>query len=95
MGLSTMPTGQHGFTRVDEEARPSAWVECLDKLRGEPFYREYKDRIRAILAPQTTGLYLEVGAGVGTDARLLGANVIAVGGRGRDRTFKRDFLRRR
>ena len=69
---------QHGFTRVDEEARPAAWVECLDKLHGEPFYRDYKDRIRAILAPRTTGLYLDVGAGVGTDAMALGAKVIAI-----------------
>jgi len=76
--MVTVPTGQHGFTRVDEEARPIAWVECLDKLHSEPFYRDYKDRIRAILAPRTTGLYLEVGAGVGTDARALGAKVIAV-----------------
>jgi SAM-dependent methyltransferase len=71
-------TGQHGFTRVDEEARPRDWVECLDKLYREPFYRDYKDRIRAILAPRATGLYLEVGAGVGTDAMALGAKVIAV-----------------
>src|SRR5215813_10792378 len=76
--MVTVPTGQHGFTRVDEEARPIAWVECLDKLHSEPFYRDYKARVRAILAPQTTGLYLEVGAGVGTDARALGATVIAV-----------------
>lgn len=73
-----MPSTEHGFMRVDEEARPAAWVECLDKLHAEPFYRDYKDRIRAILAPRSTGLYLEVGAGVGTDAMALGAKVIAV-----------------
>jgi SAM-dependent methyltransferase len=74
-----MPSnGEHGFTRVDEAARPADWVECLDKLHREPFYRDYKDRIRAILAPRSTGLYLEVGAGVGTDAKALGARVIAV-----------------
>jgi len=76
--MGRVPSSQHGFTRVDEEARPAAWVECLDKLHGEPFYRDYKDRIRAILAPRTAGLYLEVGAGVGTDAMALGATVIAV-----------------
>jgi SAM-dependent methyltransferase len=73
-----VPSWQHAFTRVDEEARPHDWVECLDRFHGEPFYRDYKDRIRAILAPRATGLYLEVGAGVGTDALALGANVIAV-----------------
>jgi SAM-dependent methyltransferase len=74
-----MPSnGEHGFTRVDEAARPADWVECLDKLHREPFYRDYKDRIRAILAPRSTGLYLEVGAGVGTDAWALGARVMAV-----------------
>ena len=44
----TASIGQHGFARVDEEARPASWVECLDTLHREPFYREYKDRVRAI-----------------------------------------------
>ncbi len=69
---------QHGFTHVDEEPRPAAWVECLDKLHGEPFYRAYKDRVRAILSPRPQGLNLEVGVGVGTDALAMGANVIGV-----------------
>ena len=64
-----MSEAVHGFTRVDEEASPGAWVKCLDRLHAEPFYREYKDRVRAILAPRPTGQYLEIGAGVGTDAR--------------------------
>jgi hypothetical protein len=65
-------THAHGFTRVDEEPRPRDWVECLDEIHAEPFYRAYKDRIRSILAPRAGGLYLEVGAGVGTDAMALG-----------------------
>ncbi len=69
---------EHGFTRVDEEATPGIWVECLDKLHGEPFYREYKDRVLAILAPRPMGRYLEVGVGVGTDAMKIGATVIGV-----------------
>lgn len=72
------PKVQHGFTRVDEEARPADWVKCLDTLHNEPFYREYKQRVRALLAPHPTGLYLEVGAGVGADARALGVKVIGV-----------------
>src|SRR4029453_7500287 len=74
-----MPSSrEHGFTHVDDEARPADWVKCLDTIHREPFYRDYKDRIRAILAPRPTGVYLEVGAGVGTDALALGARVIAV-----------------
>lgn len=73
-----MPPREHGFTRVDEDANPAAWIECLDRMHGEPFYRDYKARVRTILAPRTAGLYLEVGAGVGTDALALGAKVVAV-----------------
>lgn len=69
---------EHGFTRVDEDERPAAWIECLDTLHAEPFYREYKARVRALLAPRATGLYLEVGAGAGADALALGARVVAV-----------------
>ena len=68
----------HGFTRVDEETRPAAWVECLDTLHSEPFYRQYKNRVQEILAPEPSRLYLELGAGVGTDANALGADVIGV-----------------
>jgi SAM-dependent methyltransferase len=77
-GLRAAPTRQHGFTHVDDEPSPTAWVECLDKLHGEPFYREYKERVRAILAARRAGLYLEVGAGVGTDALAIGAKAIGI-----------------
>jgi SAM-dependent methyltransferase len=53
-------------------------VECLDKLHSEPFYREYKARVREILSPRPTGVYLEIGAGVGTDAMAIGAKVVGV-----------------
>jgi SAM-dependent methyltransferase len=68
----------HGFTRVDESSRPAALVECLDTLHTHPFYRQYKARVREILRPLRAGLYLEVGAGVGTDAMIPGVNVIAL-----------------
>ena len=71
-------TRQHGFTRVDDEARPADWVACLDAMHTEPFYREYKQRVRAILDPQPAGVYLEVGSGVGTDAMTIGAKVVGV-----------------
>lgn len=63
---------------MDDDARPADWVECLDRLHREPFYREYKRRVRELLAPQPAGVYLEVGAGVGTDALALGARVIGI-----------------
>jgi SAM-dependent methyltransferase len=69
---------QHGFTRVDEEFRPDTWVDCLDRLQREPFYQQCKQRVREILSPWARGLYLEVGAGAGTDARALGGEVIGV-----------------
>jgi len=77
----------HGFTRVDQEPRPAEWVECLDKLHAEPFYRDYKQRVRELLAPRADGLQLEVGSGVGTDARALGARVL---GLDRSRTMCRE-----
>ena len=43
-------------------------------MHREPFYRDYQDRIRAILAPRTAGLYLEVGAGVVADSMGLVAD---------------------
>jgi ubiquinone/menaquinone biosynthesis C-methylase UbiE len=84
-------TREHGFTRVDREPRPSAWVDCLDKLHSEPFYREYKERVRAILCPRPTGTYLELGSGVGTDAMALEAKVIGVD---RSLTMSRESLSR-
>jgi SAM-dependent methyltransferase len=69
---------EHGFTRVDDTPRPADWVECVDAMQREPFYRGYKERVRQILAPRAGALYLEVGAGAGTDALALQAHVVAV-----------------
>ncbi len=69
---------KHGFEHVDDEPDPKAWVDVLDRLHAEPFYREYKARVRELLAPERSGRYLEVGAGVGTDAAALGASVVGV-----------------
>src|SRR5262249_56064370 len=65
--MTAAETG-HGFTRVDQASRPRDWVECLDKLHAEPFYRDYKRRVREWLEPRADGLYLEVGAGAGAHA---------------------------
>lgn len=62
---------EHGFTAVDEQADPHAWVGVLDKLRQEPFYVAYKARTVQLLAPVKGGRYLDIGGGTGADARAL------------------------
>src|SRR5215472_14597637 len=58
----------HGFTSVDRQDDPGAWVRVLDKLSAEPFYIAYKRRTGALLEPERGGRYLEVGAGTGDEA---------------------------
>jgi hypothetical protein len=31
----------HGFTDVDAQPEPAAWVTVLDRVADEPFYRAY------------------------------------------------------
>jgi SAM-dependent methyltransferase len=62
---------EHGFTSVDRQPDPGAWAACLDKLRGEPFYVEYKRRLIELLNGRRDGRYLGVGAGTGDDAAQL------------------------
>jgi SAM-dependent methyltransferase len=62
---------QHGFTSVDQQADPNAWVAVLDKLRAEPFYAAYKQRVRELLEPRDEARYLDLGAGTGDDARSI------------------------
>lgn len=62
---------EHGFTSVDRQPDPRAWVSCLDKLQGEPFYITYKRRLIELLDPKAGGRYLDVGAGTGDDAAQL------------------------
>lgn len=64
-----MRRGEHGFTSVDEQPEPDSWVAVLDRIRREPFYRAYKRRVLELLAPCDGGVYLDVGAGAGDDAR--------------------------
>jgi SAM-dependent methyltransferase len=68
----------HGFTNVDEQPSPAAWVTCLDTLGREPFYQEYKAMLRQLLAPTGSERYVDVGVGVGTDALRMGARVIGI-----------------
>ncbi len=62
---------RHGFMAVDQQDNPRAWVQCLDRVRAEPFYQRYKARVMALLAPQPHQQYLELGGGTGDDARAL------------------------
>lgn len=61
----------HGFTAVDDQPDPGAWVRLLDKLDQEPFYRGYKARVLELLGPARGGRYLDVGGGTGAGARAL------------------------
>jgi ubiquinone/menaquinone biosynthesis C-methylase UbiE len=63
----------HGFTAVDQQADPEAWVAVLDKLSAEPFYAAYKKRSVELLEPRDGASYLDLGAGTGGDARLIKA----------------------
>ncbi len=62
---------EHGFTSVDQQADPGAWVACLDKMHHEPFYAAYKRRVVELMEPGAGERLLDVGAGTGDDARSL------------------------
>lgn len=61
----------HGFTDVDSHDDPKSWVKVLDRMHEEPFYASYKKRTIEMLEPQQGGIYLDIGAGTGHDARTL------------------------
>ena len=58
----------HGFTAVDRQADPQAWVRCVDLLQREPFYADYKARVAELLALTPGDAYLDLGGGAGDDA---------------------------
>ena len=58
---------EHAFTAVDEQDDPSAWIDVLDRVRQEPAYAAYKQRVAELLEPAPGGIYLEVGCGTGQD----------------------------
>jgi SAM-dependent methyltransferase len=59
---------RHPFAHVDEQSDPGRWIGVLDRLRSNPQYARYKERIRALLSPQRGARYLEIGVGTGADA---------------------------
>jgi SAM-dependent methyltransferase len=72
----------HPFAHVDDQADPQAWIGVLDRLRSDPLYARYKERVAALLDPAPGRRYLEIGAGTGADAielaRRHGAEVVGV-----------------
>ncbi|MFC1475637.1 methyltransferase domain-containing protein [Candidatus Zixiibacteriota bacterium] len=67
----------HGFTAVDNQPDPRFWVTVLDKTCRDPFCIAYKTRVKELLDPRPGGVYLDVGAGTGFDARAIINNVPA------------------
>jgi SAM-dependent methyltransferase len=72
----------HPFESVDTQEEPEAFIRALDLISRDPFYISYKNRITELLCVRPEGVYLDVGAGTGDDARRLietsGAAVVAV-----------------
>jgi SAM-dependent methyltransferase len=62
---------EHGFTAVDQQDDPGAWIACLDKIHREPFYAAYKRRVVELMEPRAGQCFLDVGGGTGDDARGL------------------------
>jgi SAM-dependent methyltransferase len=59
---------EHGFTDIDGQPDPAAWIAVLDKVSAEPAYAAYKHRAMELLDPRSGGRYLDVGTGTGADA---------------------------
>jgi SAM-dependent methyltransferase len=85
----------HAFEAVDAARDPAALIRSLDVLSREPFYRQYKRRLRELVAPRAGERFLELGAGTGDDARdwerASGARVL---GLDRSRVMMREARRR-
>jgi SAM-dependent methyltransferase len=72
--MMTLRRLEHGFTAVDQQDDPGAWIACLDKIHREPFYAAYKRRVVDLMDPREGELFLDVGGGTGDDARALATN---------------------
>ncbi|MFF1907238.1 methyltransferase domain-containing protein [Kitasatospora sp. NPDC058218] len=76
------PPAAHGFTAVDQQPRPAAFVQVLDTLDDHPFYAAYKARLRELLHARPGDRFLDIGAGTGDSvqgmAREYGSTVAAI-----------------
>jgi ubiquinone/menaquinone biosynthesis C-methylase UbiE len=63
------PSPPHaGFSDVDREESPEAYIRCLDLQHAAAFKQLYKRRVRELLALAPGTHVLDVGSGVGLDA---------------------------
>jgi ubiquinone/menaquinone biosynthesis C-methylase UbiE len=69
-----------GFPSVDASTCTGVYTQCLDLLDSLPYFKTYKARSDALLDPRAAQTILEVGCGLGEDARRL-ADLIAPHGR--------------
>ncbi|MEV4441563.1 methyltransferase domain-containing protein [Streptomyces sp. NPDC049577] len=78
MGDSYVP---HAFSDIDAHPHPLRLVNTLHRLRSEPFFVSYKQRLRELLQAQPGRRFLDIGAGTGDAVRELadetGAEVVA------------------
>ena len=64
-----------GFACVDGRDDAKPYVDCLTLLDSLPYFREYKQRSYALLALEPGLSVLEVGCGLGDDARRMADKV--------------------
>lgn len=63
------------FTDVDRAADPQHFMRLLDSITAMDFARQYKQRTFEMLEPLAGAAILDVGCGVGDDAREIAARV--------------------
>ena len=67
----SLPRPPHGFEAVDQEKDAQALVDCLDVQTDDSFHQAVTQQVFSLLAIRTGARILDIGCGMGTDARLL------------------------
>jgi ubiquinone/menaquinone biosynthesis C-methylase UbiE len=65
----------NGLTCVDGRDDAKPYADCLTLLDSLPYFREYKQRSYALLALEPGLSVLEVGCGLGDDARRMAEKI--------------------